>query len=80
MDSSIASPIQIMATGTCILVEGTVQQPAVKGKHAIELKVEKIMHVGTVVQDKYPLSKKRLPLDMLRDFPHFRPRTTTVVF
>ncbi|KAH7838969.1 hypothetical protein Vadar_033251 [Vaccinium darrowii] len=78
VDSSIASPIQIMATGTCILVEGTVQQPAVKGKHAIELKVEKIMHVGTVVQDKYPLSKKRLPLDMLRDFPHFRPRTTTV--
>lgn len=79
MDSSIAPPIQVMATGTCILVEGILQQPTVRGKHAIELKVEKIMHVGTVVQDKYPLSKKRLPLDMLRDFPHFRPRTTTVV-
>ncbi|KAG5514857.1 hypothetical protein RHGRI_036040 [Rhododendron griersonianum] len=78
VDSSIAPPIQVMATGTCILVEGILQQPTVQGKHAIELKVEKIMHVGTVVQDKYPLSKKRLPLDMLRDFPHFRPRTTTV--
>ncbi|KAE9460810.1 hypothetical protein C3L33_07241, partial [Rhododendron williamsianum] len=78
VDSSIAPPIQVMATGTCILVEGILQQPTVRGKHAIELKVEKIMHVGTVVQDKYPLSKKRLPLDMLRDFPHFRPRTTTV--
>ncbi|KAF7121451.1 hypothetical protein RHSIM_Rhsim13G0052000 [Rhododendron simsii] len=78
VDSSIAPPIQVMATGTCILVEGILQQPTVRGKHEIELKVEKIMHVGTVVQDRYPLSKKRLPLDMLRDFPHFRPRTTTV--
>ncbi|XP_058196646.1 asparagine--tRNA ligase, cytoplasmic 2-like [Rhododendron vialii] len=80
VDSSIAPPIQVMATGTCILVEGILQQPTVnvRGKHAIELRVEKIMHVGTVVQDKYPLSKKRLPLDMLSDFPHFRPRTTTV--
>ncbi|XP_057511967.1 asparagine--tRNA ligase, cytoplasmic 2 [Actinidia eriantha] len=78
VDSSIVSPSQIMPTGTCLLVEGILRQPALQGKHDIELKVEKIMHVGTVVQDKYPLSKKRLPLDMLRDSSHFRPRTTTV--
>ncbi|GFZ20074.1 asparaginyl-tRNA synthetase 2 [Actinidia rufa] len=78
VDSSIVSPSQVMPTGTCILVEGILRQPELKGKHAIELKVEKIMHVGMVVQDKYPLSKKRLPLDMLRDSSHFRPRTTTV--
>ena len=79
MDSSIVSPSQVMPTGTCILVEGILRQPELQGKHTIELKVEKIMHVGTVVQDKYPLSKKRLPLDRLRDSSHFRPRTTTVV-
>ncbi|PSR86313.1 Asparagine--tRNA ligase [Actinidia chinensis var. chinensis] len=78
VDSSIVSPSQVMPTGTCILVEGILRQPELQGKHAIELKVEKIMHVGMVVQDKYPLSKKRLPLDMLRDSSHFRPRTTTV--
>ncbi|KAL6967949.1 Viral polyprotein [Sarracenia purpurea var. burkii] len=78
VDSSIASPNQIMPTGTCILVEGTLEKPAVQGKHAIELKVEKILHLGTVNQDGYPLSKKRLPLELLRDSSHLRPRTTTV--
>jgi len=31
-----------------------------------------------VEHDKYPLSKKKLPVDMLRDCSQFRPRTTTV--
>lgn len=78
VDSAIAAPSQILHTGTCILVEGVLQQPLVQGKHAIELKVEKVLHIGTVDQSKYPLSKKRLPLEMLRDFSHFRPRTTAV--
>ncbi|KAI7984254.1 Asparagine--tRNA ligase, cytoplasmic 2 [Camellia lanceoleosa] len=78
VDSSIERPSQVMPTGTCILAEGFLQQPEEPGKHAVELKVAKLLHVGTVDQDKYPLSKKRLPLDMLRDFSHFRPRTTTV--
>ncbi|GAV70756.1 tRNA-synt_2 domain-containing protein [Cephalotus follicularis] len=78
VDSSIAPPSNVMPTGTCIVAEGVLKQPPVNGKHVIELRVEKILHIGTVEQDKYPLSKKRLPLDMLRDFSHFRPRTTTV--
>ncbi|XP_059626258.1 asparagine--tRNA ligase, cytoplasmic 2-like [Cornus florida] len=78
VESSIVPPSQIMPTGTCILVEGALQQPSGVGKHVIELKADKILHLGIVDPDKYPLSKKRLPLDMLRDFSHFRPRTTTV--
>ncbi|XAR58774.1 Asparagine--tRNA ligase [Bertholletia excelsa] len=78
VDSSVAPPSQLMPTGTCILVEGILQQPALPGRHAIELKVEKIMHVGTVDEEKYPLSRKRLPLETLRDCSHFLPRTTTV--
>ncbi|XP_017411867.1 asparagine--tRNA ligase, cytoplasmic 2-like isoform X2 [Vigna angularis] len=77
VDSSLASPSRVMATGTCLLVEGQLERTS-EGKHDIELKAEKILHIGTVDFDKYPLSKKRIPLDTLRDYSHFRPRTTTV--
>ncbi|KAA8550553.1 hypothetical protein F0562_002237 [Nyssa sinensis] len=78
VDSSIALPSHLMPTGTCVLAEGILQQPSVQGKHVLELKAEKILHLGIVDQDNYPLSKKRLPLEMLRDSSHIRPRTTTV--
>ncbi|GLT64820.1 hypothetical protein SLA2020_372900 [Shorea laevis] len=88
--SSAIAPVsfsQLLPTGTCILAEGVLrefsaegvqQKPSAKEKQAIELTVEKILHVGTVQQSTYPLSEKRLPLDSLRDCSHFRPRTTTV--
>lgn len=78
MDSSVASPSRVMATGTCLLVEGQLERA--EGKHGIELKAEKVLHIGTVDFDNYPLSKKRIPLDTLRDYSQFRPRTTTVNF
>lgn len=80
VDSFLAPPAQVMPTGTCILVEGVLQKPSLqdKEKQMIELKADKILHIGTVDQDRYPLSKKRLPLELLRDSTHFRPRTTTV--
>ncbi|KAK4268194.1 hypothetical protein QN277_024880 [Acacia crassicarpa] len=78
VDSSLASPSKLLPTGTCILVEGVLKKPSAKGKQVIELEADRILHIGTVDPGKYPLSRKRLPLDMLRDFPHFRPRTTTV--
>ncbi|KAI9120005.1 hypothetical protein K1719_008974 [Acacia pycnantha] len=78
IDSSLASPSKLLPTGTCILVEGVLKKPSSKGKQVIVLEADRILHIGTVDPDKYPLSQKRLPLDMLREFPHFRPRTTTV--
>lgn len=78
VDSAISSPSQLLHTGTCILVDGILQQPLVQGKHVIELKVEKILHTGIVDHSKYPLSKNRFPLEMLRDFSHFRPSTITI--
>ena len=80
VDSSISPPSQLLHTGTCIVVEGEVTKSLAEGKHVIELKVEKVLHIGRVEYDKYPLSKKRLPLNQLREFPHLRPRTTTVSF
>ncbi|XP_047314995.1 asparagine--tRNA ligase-like [Impatiens glandulifera] len=83
VESSVSPTSQVMATGTCILVDGLLQQASSTkkdgaGKHAIELKVIRVLHIGTVDQDTYPLSKKKLPLHLLRDSAHFRPRTTTV--
>ncbi|KAG9154347.1 hypothetical protein Leryth_000796 [Lithospermum erythrorhizon] len=79
VDSTLVPPSQVMPSGVCILIEGILQQQSVQGKQVIELKAEEILHLGTVDQDKYPLSKKRVPLDMLRDnSAHFRPRTKTV--
>ncbi|XVE72679.1 hypothetical protein DITRI_Ditri11bG0058100 [Diplodiscus trichospermus] len=80
IDTAIASVSagQILPTGTSILAQGVLGKPSAHGKQTIELKAEIILHVGTVEQDKYPLSRKKLPLDILRDYSHIRPRTTTV--
>ncbi|XP_010552076.1 PREDICTED: asparagine--tRNA ligase, cytoplasmic 2 [Tarenaya hassleriana] len=81
VDSALSTlpATQLMSIGTCIVAEGVLRHPTVaSAKHAIELKAEELLHVGTVDPEKYPLSKKQLPLHMLRDFSHFRPRTTTV--
>ncbi|KAL2932743.1 Asparagine--tRNA ligase cytoplasmic 2 [Bienertia sinuspersici] len=78
VESTLARPGQIMISGTCILVEGLIQKPSTDGKHHIEIKAEKVLHLGVVEDhEKYPLAKKRLPLHSLRDWAHFRPRTTT---
>ncbi|PIN20947.1 Asparaginyl-tRNA synthetase [Handroanthus impetiginosus] len=78
VESYLAPPSEVMPTGTCILAEGLLQKPSLQGKGTIELKAEKILHIGLVEMDSYPLSKKSLPLELLRDSAHFRPRTTTV--
>ncbi|CAM8930394.1 unnamed protein product [Rhodiola kirilowii] len=78
VESSIIPPSQVTPTGTCILASGILRKPLLQGKYAIELTVEKILHVGPVDEKSYPLSKKRLQVDTLREFCHIRPRTTTV--
>ncbi|KAJ9169826.1 hypothetical protein P3X46_017975 [Hevea brasiliensis] len=71
-------PVGSRPIGTCILAEGVIHQLSEQGKQGIEFKVEKILHIGAVEDDKYLLSRKRLPLETLRDYSHFRPRTNTV--
>ena len=79
VESSLHHPGQLMPTGTCILVEGILKRTPAPGKHLVRLEVEKILHVGKVEQEKYPLTQKKLPMDLLRKFSYFRPRTTTVI-
>ncbi|XP_023549170.1 asparagine--tRNA ligase, cytoplasmic 2-like isoform X1 [Cucurbita pepo subsp. pepo] len=78
VESSLHQPIHLMPSGTCILVEGILKRIPVPGKHTVRLEVEKILHVGKVEKEKYPLSQKRIPMDVLRKFSYFRPRITTV--
>ncbi|PRQ25390.1 putative asparagine--tRNA ligase [Rosa chinensis] len=78
VESSIVPPCQLLHTGTCITVEGVLQQSLVQSKHVVELRVEKVLHIGTVDYSKYPLSKKRVPIEKLRECFHIRARTTTV--
>ncbi|KAL6506513.1 hypothetical protein OROGR_024694 [Orobanche gracilis] len=78
VDSTLAPPGQVMPTGTCVLAQGILQKHPLKDKETIELKAEEILHIGTIDHAGYPLSKKRLNLENLRDSAHLRQRTRTV--
>ncbi|KAL5976736.1 Asparagine--tRNA ligase, cytoplasmic 1 [Asimina triloba] len=78
VDASVAPLSQLIPTGTCVLVEGELKKPPEGTKQAVELKVEKVIDVGTVDPAKYPLPKTRLSLEFLRDVVHLRPRTNTI--
>ncbi|OAY79998.1 Asparagine--tRNA ligase, cytoplasmic 2 [Ananas comosus] len=78
VDSSICPLEQVTAIGTSILAEGVIEKVQMRGKYVVELKVDKLLHVGSVNPQKYPLSKTRLSLESIRSFSHFRARTTTV--
>ena len=45
----------------------------------MELRVEKVHHVGPMDPAKYPFPKTRLTLEFLRDIVHFQLRTNTVL-
>ncbi|XAR53411.1 Asparagine--tRNA ligase [Bertholletia excelsa] len=78
VDAAVAPLGPLVATGTCVHVEGELKVPPAGTKQNIELKVQKVLDVGTVEPAKYPLPKARLTLEFLRDYVHLRPRTNTI--
>ncbi|KAJ4720546.1 Cytoplasmic asparagine-tRNA ligase [Melia azedarach] len=78
VDASVADLGQLVLTGTCVSVEGMLKNPPEGTKQKIELRVENVIHVGTVDPAKYPIPKTKLTLEFLRDRIHFRPRTNTI--
>lgn len=80
VDAAVADLGPLVPTGTCVLVEGLLKNPPEGTKQKIELRVEKVIDVGTVDPAKYPIPKTKLTLEFLRDRIHFRPRTNTVSF
>ncbi|KAL1318795.1 hypothetical protein HN51_071087 [Arachis hypogaea] len=69
---------QVVPTGTCVVVDGELKLPPEGAKQKVELRAEKVVHVGPVDPAKYPLPKMRLTLEFLRDFVHLRSRTNTI--
>ena len=67
MDYSSLCPLeQVTAVGASVLVEGKIE--LVEGKnhqHVVELRVDKMLHIGAVDIDKYPLPNVELPPDEL---------------
>ncbi|XP_021894917.1 asparagine--tRNA ligase, cytoplasmic 1-like [Carica papaya] len=78
VDASVSDLSPLVSTGTCVSVEGLLKVPPEGTKQKIELRVEKVLHVGTVDPAKYPIPKTKLTLEFLRDVLHLRSRTNTI--
>jgi len=80
VDSSLYDLSRLVATGTCVTVDGVLKiPPEGKGlKQSIELSVETVIAVGTVDPTTYPLPKTKLTPEFLRDVLHLRSRTNLI--
>ncbi|KAJ0975456.1 hypothetical protein J5N97_017421 [Dioscorea zingiberensis] len=78
VDSSVYPLTQLLHTGTSVLVEGELKKPPEGVKQRVELRVDRVLEVGSADPSTYPLPKTRLTLEFLRDYVHLRPRTNTI--
>uniref|UniRef100_A0A2N9IIP8 asparagine--tRNA ligase n=1 Tax=Fagus sylvatica TaxID=28930 RepID=A0A2N9IIP8_FAGSY len=79
VDAAVADLSPLVPTGTCVAVDGVLKLPPAGTRQKVELRVEKVVHVGPVDPAKYPLPKTRLTLEFLRDCVHLRSRTNTLL-
>jgi asparaginyl-tRNA synthetase len=47
-------------------------------QQAVELKATSVCHVGVCEASTYPMAKKKLTMEFLREKAHLRPRTNTI--
>ncbi|OIV93002.1 hypothetical protein TanjilG_20664 [Lupinus angustifolius] len=78
VEASVYELGELVAMGTCVVVDGLLKIPPSGTRQRVELRVEKVIHVGPVDPAKYPLPKTKLTLEFLRDFVHLRSRTNTI--
>nr|KJB65090.1 hypothetical protein B456_010G080400 [Gossypium raimondii] len=78
VDAGLAVLSKLVATGTCVVVDGILKVPPEGTRQKIELRVEKVVSVGEVDPAKYPIPKTKLTLEFLRDHLHLRARTNTI--
>lgn len=69
---------QLVATGSSVLVEGTLVEAPPGKEQKVELKATKIRSIGAVDAGTYPLAKKKTSMEFLREKAHLRPRTNTI--
>jgi len=63
--------------GVSLCVNGTIVKSPAKGQY-IELKCTKLTILGKVDTNTFPISKTKLNLDYIRQYPHLRIRTKTI--
>ncbi|KAF1882646.1 hypothetical protein Lal_00002826 [Lupinus albus] len=78
VEASVYELGELVSTGTCVVVDGLLKIPPSGTRQRVELRAQKVIHVGPVDPSKYPLPKTKLSLEFLRDFVHLRSRTNTI--
>ena len=69
---------ELKATGTCVVVEGVMKTPPEGASQIVELHVTKVLHLGPCDAATYPIAKKKISLEFLREKIHLRTRTNTI--
>ena len=68
--------VRKLSTGASVVLSGElVESPG--GKQRFEIQVETVRILGTADPDTFPIQKKKMTLEYLRDIAHLRPRTNT---
>ena len=70
------SLVETLTTGCSVLVKGNLIQSPAKGQK-FELQAGHLELLGTADPETYPLQKKEMTLEYLREVAHFRSRTAT---
>jgi asparaginyl-tRNA synthetase len=66
-------------TGCCVLVEGLLKaSPAGASGQLVELHATSVLHTGPCDASIYPIAKKKITLEYLREKIHLRTRTNTI--
>ena len=69
---------ELKSTGTCVVVTGEIKAPPEGASQVVELHAAKVLHVGPCDAAKYPIAKKKISLEFLREKIHLRTRTNTI--
>lgn len=70
---------ELKSTGTCVVLEGELRAPPEGATgQVVELHAGKVLHVGPCDAAKYPIAKKKISLEFLREKIHLRTRTNTI--
>ena len=70
------SEIRQLHTGSCVSVEGEIVESPGSGQ-SVELKAKSVTVHGFADAEQYPLQKKKISFERLREIAHLRPRTNT---
>ena len=72
-----AADVLRLTVGSAVRVTGTLTESPAKGQR-VEIQATEVEPFGLADPETYPLQKKRVSFEHLRDIAHLRPRTNTI--